>query len=101
MDDDIEARRAVLTAELWRIGHTITDPTFEGETARNNRIAELQAELAALPKPPVRRTGEAAGIIAITRVLGDRLVRAPAREPDPPEADPYRRFAKEMGWERY
>jgi hypothetical protein len=100
---DIEARRSALQRELWEVGHRLGMPTSDAQRARNDRMAELQAQLDALPQPEPRETGEAAGSIAIGHFLGSPW-QPPPREPSEAdrrrEEDPFARFAEEMGWER-
>jgi hypothetical protein len=69
-DSDIEARRSALQRELWEVGHRLGMPTSDAQRARNDRMAELQAQLDALPKRESRETGEAAGSVQIGSFLG-------------------------------
>jgi hypothetical protein len=69
-DQDIERRRSTLQRELWEAGHRLGMPTSEAQRARNDRMAELQAQLDALPKREPQETGEAAGSVQIGSFLG-------------------------------
>jgi len=92
---EINARIEPLRAELYRIGYHTGMPTYEAQTERNTRMAELQAQIVRLEASlPVLRTGAAAGSVVIHSVLGDRLVRPPEPEPEC-EDDPYLRFMRE------
>ena|SRR5579872_5038987 len=94
---DIEARREALMMELQKEGNS-TWPTYEAQRARNNRMAELQAELDALPQPEQQPIGMEAGSVVIHSTLGDRLVRGPDPVSDESwREDPYLRFMHEMG----
>jgi hypothetical protein len=102
---ELEAQLEALRTELWKVGYSIGMPTYDAQTKRNNQMAGLQRKIEALQSElsnfPPGPTGEEYGIVAIHSVLGDRLVRAPER--DQPEydydpANPFERFAHEMGW---
>jgi hypothetical protein len=80
-DSNVEARRGLLEAQLWKEGHTIGEPTAEGQLARGARIAAIQAELRSLSPKPEPETGERAGIVQIGNFLGDRWAPSP-REPN-------------------
>jgi hypothetical protein len=101
---ELEAQLETLRTQLWKVGYGSWMPTYEAQTRRNNQIAELQQKIEALQgelsnHPPVA-IGEQAGIVAFHSVLGDRLVRAPERQPedDFDPFNPFERFAHEQGW---
>ena len=72
MTADTELQRDALEAELYRLGMNLGTPTAEALSRRAARIAELQAELAALPPSPARKTAALGSSVAITdRQLGD------------------------------
>ena len=49
--NDIEFLCELLETELWEVEHRIGIPTYAAEGARKARMAQIQAELNALPKP--------------------------------------------------
>lgn len=81
MTDDIEGRRAALTAQLWSLGHNLGTPSLAHQTWRNAELARLQAALEALPRFPPPITGEGAGHLVIGRTLGSVFIHA--EEPAP------------------
>jgi|SRR5580704_13738387 hypothetical protein len=83
--DEIERRRDELMGERSRTAFRVPMPTEAAVLAHNAQLDRIDAELAALPAAEIRDTGEAAGIVEISRgFLGDPWSAPPPRE----EAEP-------------